>query len=130
MIVVNIKTNSFRRETSITLGETQDEICPVKALILYLARRGSQAGPLFICYNQHFFTQQAFRTHLKKLLQDLNLDPSCYNKHSFRIGAATSPEAAGLSESQIKTLEKQRIPLLHQANTLPTGHIINTTGFS
>ena len=30
MIVANIKTGSFRRGTSITLGATQDEICPVK----------------------------------------------------------------------------------------------------
>ena len=43
-----------------------------------------------------------------KLLQDLNLDPSCYNTHSFRIGTATSAEAAGLTESQIKTLGRWR----------------------
>ena len=89
----------FRRGTSITLGATRNEICPVKALMLYLARWGSQAGPLFICENQQFLTQQAFRSHLMKLLQDLNLDPSCYNTHTFRIGAATSAEAAGLTES-------------------------------
>ena len=67
--------------------------------MLYLARQGSQAGPLFICNNQNFLTQPAFRSHLKmKLLQDLNLDPSCYNTHSFRIGASTSAEAAGLTK--------------------------------
>ena len=90
------KADPFCRGTTITLGATQDMLCPVKALIPYLARRGSQAGPLFICENQHFLTQQVFQSHLMKLLQDLNLDSSCYNTHSFRIGAATSVEAAGL----------------------------------
>ena len=109
LVVIYIKkskTDSFHRGTSITLGATRHKICPVKALMLYLARRGSQAGPLFICENQS--TQQTFRSHLMKLLQDLNLDPSCYNTHSFRIGAATSAEAAGLTESQIKTLGRWR----------------------
>ena len=39
------KTDPFHRGTSITLGATRHEICPVKALMLYLARQGSQAGP-------------------------------------------------------------------------------------
>ena len=89
LVVIYIKkskTDPFHRGTSITLGATRNAICPVKALMLYLARRGSQAGPLFICKNQQFLTQQAFRSHLTKLLQDLNLDPSCYNTHRFRIG--------------------------------------------
>ena len=102
------ETDPFPRGTSITLGATRNEICPVKALMLYLARRSSQAGPLFICENQQFLTQQAFRSHLMKLLQDLNLDPFCYNTHSFRIGAATLAEAAELTESQIKTLGRWR----------------------
>ena len=111
LVVIYIKkskTDPYRRGTSITLGATRNEICLVKALMLYLARRGSQAGPLFICENQQFLTQQAFRSHLMKLLQDLNLDPSCYNTYSFRIGAATSAEAAGLTESQIKSLGRLR----------------------
>ena len=94
----------FLQRTSIILDATRNEICPVKALILYLKIWGSQAGPLFICENQQFLTQQAFQSHLTKLLQDLNVDPSCYNTHSFRIGAATSAEGAGLTESQFITL--------------------------
>ena len=106
-VVIHIKKSKidpFYRGTSIKLGATHDEICPIKALMLYLARQSSQAGPLFICENQHFLTQQAFRSHFMKLLQDQNLGPSCYNTHSFRIDTATSAEAVGLTESQIKTL--------------------------
>ena len=50
----------------------------------------------------------AFRSYLKALLNQLGLDNSCYNTHSFRIGAATSAESAGLSESQIKTMGRWR----------------------
>ena len=59
-VVVSIKkskTDPFCRETSITLGTTQNKICPVKVIMLCLARRGSQVGPFFICENQHFLTQ-------------------------------------------------------------------------
>ena len=54
VVVVYIKrskTDPFCRGTSITLGATHDALCPVKAIMPYLARRGSQAGPLFISEN-------------------------------------------------------------------------------
>ena len=108
VVVVYIKrskTDPFCRGTSITLDATQGALCPVKALMPNLPRQGSQAGALFIHENKHYLTQPVFRSYLMKLLQDLNLDPSCYNAHNFRIEAATSAaEAAGLTESQIKTL--------------------------
>ena len=49
VVVVYIKrskTDPFCRGTSITLGATNDALCPVKAIMHYLARRDSQAGPL------------------------------------------------------------------------------------
>ena len=106
-VVVSIKqskTDPLGKGTTITLGATQNTLCTIEALLPYLARRGSQPGPLFISENQHFLTQSAFRSHLMTLLDELGLDASCYNTHSFRIGAATSAESAGLSESQIKTI--------------------------
>ena len=48
VVVVYIKrskTDPLCRESSITLGTTQDALCPVKALMPYLATWGSQAGP-------------------------------------------------------------------------------------
>lgn len=107
VVVISIKqskTDPLRKGNSITLGATQNTLCPVKALMPYLAKRGSHPGPLFICQNNRFLTQSVFRSHLMELLEELGLDKSCYNTHSFRIGAATSAEAAGLTESQIKTM--------------------------
>ena len=111
LVVISIKqskTDPLRKGTNITLGATQDSLCPVKALMPYLAKRGSHPGPLFICEDQRFLTQSAFRSHLMALLDKLGLEKSHYNTHSFRIGAATSAEAAGLTESQIKTMGRWR----------------------
>ena len=113
--IKRFKTDPFSRRTSITLGPTHDALYSVKAIMPYLATRGSQASPLFICENNQYLTQPVFQSYLKKLLQDLNLDPSCYDTHSFRIGATTSAEAARLTESQIKTLGRWK--RMHTAAT-------------
>ena len=108
------KTDPFGRGISITLGATHDALCLVKVMYnTLLSKTGFTGWPPFICENNHYLTQPVFRSYLKKLLQDLNLDPSCYNAHSFRIGAATSAEAAGLTESQIKTLGRWRSDAYH-----------------
>ena len=107
MVVISIKqskTDPLRKGVQITLGATQDDVCPIKAIMPYLAIRGSQPGPLFLTKDNHFLTQSAFRTNLLSILQEVGLDTKSYNTHSFRIGAATSAESAGLTESQIKSL--------------------------
>ena len=49
-----------------------------------------------------------FRTALKKALKELNLNPSHFNTHSFRIGAATSAKQAGISDSHLKAMGRWR----------------------
>ena len=41
------KTNPFRQGVSITLGRTDAQLCPVAALMAYLALCGPGQGPLF-----------------------------------------------------------------------------------
>jgi len=67
IVVISIKqskTDPFHQGTSITLGATQGALCPVKALMPYLARRDSHPGPLFICENKNFLTQPTFRSYV------------------------------------------------------------------
>ena len=48
VVVISIKqykTDTFSRGTSIALGASHNTFCPVKILMPYLARCGSQAGP-------------------------------------------------------------------------------------
>ena len=42
------KTDPFRQAVAILLGRTDTAICPVAALLAYLARRGSGDGLLFL----------------------------------------------------------------------------------
>ena len=42
------KTNPFRKGVTLMLGKTGNMVCPVSALLPYLAIRGSKHGPLFI----------------------------------------------------------------------------------
>ena len=41
------KTDPFQKGVNIALGRTQNELCPVSALLSYLQRRGKKPGPLF-----------------------------------------------------------------------------------
>ena len=46
IIIKQSKTDPLRKGVQITLGATQDDICPVKALIPYLAIRAHSQAPL------------------------------------------------------------------------------------
>ena len=98
------KTDPFRRGVNIYLGATDCAICPVKAILAYLAMRSDQAGPLFITQKGRGLTCQVFSSALDSLLSKLKLDCKQYNTHSFRIGAATSATQARIPDSHIKLL--------------------------
>ena len=98
------KTDTFRKGTYIHLGRTYQNVCPVQALLLYLAIRGKQPGPLFLLSDNTMLTRRYFASALKDTIGKLNLDTHSYNTHSFRIGAATSAKQAGVSDVHIKTL--------------------------
>ena len=98
------KTDPFRRGIQLYLGATDSTVCPIKAMLSYLAARGSQAGPLFVTEQGRGITRQMFSSALNTLLTQLKLDCKSYNTHSFRIGAATSATQAMIPDSQIKML--------------------------
>ena len=102
------KTDTTREGAQIVLGLTGKEVCPVKALLPYMVVRGAQPGPLFITADNRYLTQPLFRSALHSLLKQIGLCAEWFNTHSFRIGAATTGEAVGFSETQIKTLGRWR----------------------
>ena len=73
-------------------------------MLLYLAIRGDQPGPLFVLSDNTMLTRRYFASALKDTIGKLNLDTHSYNTQSFRIGAATSAKQAGISDTHIKTL--------------------------
>ena len=56
---------------------------------------------------------------LQQALQQAGLNPTDFNSHSFRIGAATTAAQKGLSYSNIGPMEKRSLQDLHQATKVP-----------
>ena len=84
------KTDPFRQGVHIYLGKTHQQICPVHAIVLYLAIQGNHPGPVFTFSDGRMLTREIFGSEFNCILGKLNLKVHHYNTHSFRIGAATS----------------------------------------
>ena len=102
------KTNQLRVGTTIVLGATKAEICPVVALLDYLNRRGCTPGPLFITEGGTPLRRQAFVDNIQRALTAAGLEGSKFKAHSFRIGAATTASEVGVPETTIKILGRWR----------------------
>ena len=107
VIQVNIKqskTDPFRQGVQLYLGKTSTDICPVSAILPYLAIRGARIGPLFILEDGSYLTRQRFATMVSSTLKHTGVNDKRYTTHSFRIGAATTAKEAGVSDVHIKML--------------------------
>ena len=98
------KTDPFRQGVDIYIGSTNGPVCPVKALIEYLWVRPSTQGALFLFESGAPLTRASLVARLQQALQRAGLNPSDFNGHSFRIGAATTAAQKGLEDSLIQTL--------------------------
>ena len=85
------KTDQFGRGADIYLGRTDDELCPVAAVLAYLAVRGDGAGPLFRRTDGLPLTTSWFISEVRGAL-------------AMRFGAATAAAAAGIEDSTIQAL--------------------------
>lgn len=98
------KTDPFGTGTRLYLGRTGNKLCPISAMLAYLAIRPHVAGPLFILQDGTPLTRGRLVTHLRQALSQLNVNATNFSGHSFRIGAATAAARAGLSDSLIQSL--------------------------
>ena len=98
------KTDPFRQGIDIFLGATGATLCPVLAMVAYLALREKSQGPLFVRSNGNPLSRAFLVDSLKGALQQCGVDPTNYNGHSFRIGAATTAAACGIEDATIKML--------------------------
>ena len=67
--------------------------------------RGAQPGPVFITADNQYLTKPLFRSTTHSLLTQIELCAEQFDIHSFQIGVATTEQAAGFSETQIKSLD-------------------------
>ena len=98
------KTDQTRRGVSLFVGRTHNCLCPVTAILAYLAVRGTSPGPLFLLKDGTTLTRQKLVKMVQSTLQLAGIDPSGYSGHSFRIGAATTAAAKGIDADTIRTL--------------------------
>jgi len=98
------KTDPFGRGVDIVLGKTGLDLCPVAAVLGFVAERGDRPGPFFVTSAGRPLTKQEFVAEIRKVLTVLGLPDHQYAGHSFRIGAATSAALAGIEDSTIQLL--------------------------
>ena len=72
------KTDPFRLGTNIFIGKTSNELCPVKAILAYLARRGQKPGFLFQFEDGHLLTRDKFVKRVKEALSASGVECSRY----------------------------------------------------
>ena len=98
------KTDQSRVGVSLCVDKTGDLLCPVAVVLAYLVRRGMESGPLFKFEDYSPLTRSKLVELLRFALTLAEMNCSSYSGHSFRIGAATTAAARGVSGSTIQTL--------------------------
>ena len=98
------KCDQFGRGVDVVVGRTDTRICPVAAVVSYIARRQDLSGPFFINSHGGTVTKSWFVQQVRTTLASLGLPQGEYAGHSFRIGAATSAALAGVEDSTIQAL--------------------------
>ena len=88
------------------LGHTDSKICPVAALAAYLAKQGSQPGPLFIhAGSGDLLSRASLVAALRVTAAEAGFNPNNYSGHSLRISAVSIAAATrGIKDSLIQTL--------------------------
>ena len=114
VFLTHSKTDQFGQGSVITVGCSEDACCPVSAMQHYLEScRTPPSRPLFHFRNGMPLTAKKFRAILRSNLKSLGFNPSLFNNHSFRIGAATAAAKAGMSSSTIMELGRWRSAAFH-----------------
>ena len=85
-------------------GRSKQEICPVAALLSYMALRGNAQGPLFLYDDGTSLSRNRLVREVQRATTEAGRDCTGFTGHSFRIGAATTAKARGLDDSTIKAL--------------------------
>ena len=98
------KTDQLGRGVDVVLGKTGADLCPVAAVLGYIALRGDQPGPFFLTPAKTPLSKSDFIGKFRAVLGRIGLPAEDYAGHSFRIGAATSAALAGVEDSMIQLL--------------------------
>ena len=118
------KTDPFGAGHTLYVGCTESRICPVAAVLAFVAVRPQVPGPLFVHRNGSPFTRADLVREIRSALTGSGLDLARFTGHSFRIGAASSAAQVGLDESLIQTLGRWRSSAFQRYIRTPTATLI------
>jgi len=104
LLIKQSKTDQERKGVTVIIGKTGDDICPVSALLSYLALRGNRPGPLFQWEDGSPLSKPKFVKEVRAALTAAKLPAHNFAGHSFRRGAATTAAMVGIQDSTIQTL--------------------------
>ena len=107
------KTDPIGKGVEIFMSRTGTVLCPVAAILHYMAVRPKGEGPLLIHADGSPLTRAQFVFQVKKALQTAAIDSASYSGHSFRIGAASAAAAAGVPAYFIKMLGRWESEAYH-----------------
>ena len=102
------KTDQLGRGVDVVLDKTRLNLCPVTAVLGYIALRGDQSGPFFLTTAKTPLSKSNFISKFCAILGRIGLPAEEYAGLRFRKGAATSAALsaalAGVEDSIIQLL--------------------------
>lgn len=105
LVTITFYKHSAQQPITLDISRaTNPLLCPVRTLRTYLDTYGHTVGPLFQFMDGKPVPYAFFMKTLDALLSFLGLDRRLYRGHSFRIGAATTAAANGVSEIVIQKM--------------------------
>ena len=96
------KTDPFRQGIHIFTARTYKKLCPIKAMVPYLACKGQSPRMLFTFQDGRLLTRGRFVDKVQEALDTVGINSKHYAGHSFRAGAATTAAQRGVPEATIK----------------------------
>ena len=107
------KMDPFGKGVDVYLGASGSAVCPVTALLGFLAVRPLVTGQLFVWQDGKALSRSAFVAQLRGALRSAGIDDAGFSGHSLRIGAATAAAAAGIPDHTIKMLGRWQSEAYH-----------------
>ena len=98
------KTNQFRKGVDMFIGGTYNQLCPVEALMAYVAVRGQDDRLFFYFKDDRLLTKGRFVTSVWEALIAAGIDAKKFAGHSFQLGATTTAAKKGISAERIQLL--------------------------
>ena len=98
------KIDVFGSGVTVYIGATGGPLCPVAAVLSYLAIRPPVPGPLFVYQGGRPLSRICLVEAVRSALRSAGVEVAWFNGHSFRIGAASTAADVGIPDSMIQML--------------------------